>query len=186
MPIDIWSLVTGLLSIIAFAFTIPEKFSHWRKYFIPFSWASLGYVVGRLHIMFSPSASSAFQDPILIGLLAILAICFSLLYFTMKTIRDVSYGFFGFLIICILIAMTSVSSSYLTSKRQLLAPELIEFASYKESRGEYAMAAHYLSIAATSISNFEQKKAIESKITELSKRQLGLKVQAGPSQASKP
>ena len=186
MQIDVWSLIAGLLSIIAFAFSIPDKFANWRKYFIPFSWACFGYVIGRLHIMFSPSATSAFQDPILIGLLAILIACFSLLYFAMKTIRDVSYGFFGFLIICILIAMTSISSSYLTSKRQLLTPELIEFASYKESRGEYAMAAHYLSIAATSINNFEHKKAIESKITDLSKRQLGVQVQAGQSPSSKP
>lgn len=69
-----------------------------------------------------------------------------------------------------LMTTTSITDSYLTTKHQLNAPELIEFASYKEGRGDYIMAANYLSLALKSVSKYEQKKALEDKIRELTKR----------------
>jgi hypothetical protein len=120
---DIWTIITGLASIVAFVFSLPEKYSSWRIYIIPIAWASLGYAIGRMHVLLAPSINPAFEDPTLIGIIAILIIGFSVLYYAMKTIKGVSNGFFGLLIILMFFSIEGITKNFLDTKHQLSAPE---------------------------------------------------------------
>ena len=182
MLIDIWSLITGLASIVSLAIAIPDRHSVWRKWLVPAGWASAGFAAGRLSYTLAPSADAAFSDPALIGVLGILSVSLVAMYFVIRSVRE-ALNVEGFFIIIFIVgsmwAISSIVTRYLDSiKPPLAVSELLEFAKLKEQRGELALAARYLGMARRISDDNVERQAIDIKIDELKTTQLA-PMQAG-------
>ena len=86
--IDPWSAITGLASVLSLVVALPKKYESWRTYTVPVFWGCLGFAFGRFTGLLGPSAQSAFDDPRLIGVLAICAIFAVGSVFILRTIKD--------------------------------------------------------------------------------------------------
>lgn len=176
MPIDIWSLITGLASIVSLAIAIPDRYSSWRRWLVPAGWASAGVAIGRLSYSLGPSADAAFSDPALIGVLGILSVSLIAMYFVIRSVREALNVEGIFIIIFVVGSMWAISSivtRYLDSiKPPLAISELLEFSKLKEQRGEIGLAVRYLSIARRISEETEERRAIDAKLSELKSIQL--------------
>jgi hypothetical protein len=64
---DLWSLLTGIASIISLFLSAGERFASWRKYTLPGAAAFGGFAIGRISPALSSGIDQIAANPIAIG-----------------------------------------------------------------------------------------------------------------------
>lgn len=174
---DIWSLVTGVASILSLFLASSEQFSQFKKYIFPFAFISLGVFIGRLSNNLASSADALTSNPIMLGVIIIVMTSLIVGYLTLKAIHENLTAPAGLLLICfvgLFFGINSIVKTYLNSfnPQKLSTYDLVELSKYKEKDGQLSEAKKYLNLALEYSDDNEEKQFINQKIAKLTKRQL--------------
>lgn len=174
---DLWSLVTGVVSIVSFLITLPPKYAKWRKYTLPIACFLGGLTFGRLSSEFSQSVYAVFQDPYLaVTFIITLVILFIALWFILVlTKQNESHFAYMVFIMSVLIGIPGVFNIYSQiSKINPAIPtqDYLELARIKESKGDLGSAINYYQKYLNKVDNEYSKKEVEQKIFKLRSRQI--------------
>lgn len=171
---DLWSLITGIASILGLVFSLPKEFSAWRKYTIPITYIFGGIALGRMSVNLSQSIDAAFQDPYLVVTLIVIVIVISstaaLIVFMGKQNYDFNPFFFFLLIISMFIPF--MFDTYSKINPEIPTQDYLVLARFKEQTGDLDTAIKYYNKYIQKTDDFKFNKEIEKKISTLKTKQL--------------
>lgn len=168
---DIWSLVTGLASIISLFLSMGDRFASWRKYTVPAAATLGGFAIGRISPSLSSGMDQLFGDPRAAGFILLLFLILATLtlvaYFLMRH-GQVWYAYLVFMMGMISVP-TSIMPMYSKVIDTIPPGDLIKLAQIKVTAGEYEQAIKYLESAKDTTKNDVLRKELTGQIDTLSK-----------------
>jgi apolipoprotein N-acyltransferase len=177
MP-DIWSLLTGIASLISLFVSVGERFAAWRKYTLPTATAFGGFAVGRI----SPALSSGFdhllEDPKVTGFILILFMAFAALVLVACLLMRRRQEWYAFLLLLLGFSPLIYVVMPMYSKILDGVPpgDLIKLAQLKTTSGEYEQAIRYLESAKNKTDNDVLKNELQRQIDALAKEMAKISV----------
>lgn len=174
---DIWSLVTGVASILSLFLGNSEQFGQYKKYIYPIGFISLGVFFGRISTNLASSADALTSNPIMFGVILIVMGSLIAGYFILKIIQDnlqVPGGVLLISFVALYFGINGIVKTYLHSfnPQKLTTYELVELSKYKEKDGQLSEAKKYLNLALEYSDNNDEKQFLNQKIAKLTKQQL--------------
>jgi hypothetical protein len=178
---DIWSLVTGIASIISLFLSAGETFASWRKYTVPVAATLGGFALGRISPFISSGMGQLFMDPRSAGFLFLIFLIVASLalvsYFFMR------HGHLPYAYLVFTIGIFSVPTTLLPMYSKIVDSippgDMVKLAQIKASAGEYEQAIKYLESARDKTNNEVLKKELERLIISLSKEAAKVSIGAG-------
>jgi hypothetical protein len=167
--IDLWTIITGLASIISLLIAIYDKFPEWNKYISSTGFLLAGFSIGRIFTGIFPQKSDLFVDPILIGFLAIifilLIVAFGFFYILIRKNQiNLAYPFVMFFII---LTGPMFIDRYLEYFSLVPKADYLLLADIKERNNDFATAIKYLEQYKKHLSDNEMKNKIAIKLKSL-------------------
>jgi len=176
---DIWSLLTGIASVISFFLTVGDRFASWRKYTVPAAAAFGGFAIGRISPSLSSGMDQLFGDPKAAGFILLLFMIIAAV--TLAAFLLMRHGQTWLAYLVFMIGMISVPSGIMSSYSKIVdtvpAGDLVKLAQIKASAGEYEQAVKYLESAKDKTKSEGFKKELQNQIDVLLKEAAKLPVQ---------
>lgn len=160
MAPDVWSLLTGLASIISLVLALNESFANWRKYSLPVTTAFLGFTVGRL----SPAVSSEGAGFFLV-LLILLSAVIGITFWMLK--HEQPYMAYFLAYISLMIAVPHFLDIYVEAHPKIPSGDLIQLAQLKETTGDFENSIRYFELYRDSPSGKKMASEIDKKIEDI-------------------
>ncbi len=172
---DIWSIITGLASLLSLIISLGDRFSYLRKYLRPAAFALGGFAVGRLSQQIAKGVDQIFTDPYAAGFLLILLVIIGVLTFV--AIFFLRHGQIGFAYVIFFMGITMVTIQimplYTKAFREIPVDDYIKLSILKVQTHDYKDALKYLEAAKRGSSSNELREAIDRQIKMVSQKQLG-------------
>lgn len=171
---DLWSLITGIASILGLAFSLPKKFSAWRKYTLPITYTFGGIAIGRMSVNLSPSIDAVFQDPYLLVTLIVILVIVSLptVLIIFMARRNYLFNPIVFFLLITLVLIPQFPSIYSAFKPEVSVQDYLELAIMKEQEGKWGSAINYYQKYLQATDDLSFNMQIERKISTLKSNQL--------------
>ena len=168
---DIWSLLTGIASLISLFLSAGERFAAWRKYSLPAATALGGFAIGRISPSLSSGMDHLFADPKTSGFILLIFMILAALTFVAYLLMrhgQVALAYFIFALGMISVPTTIIP---MYSKMSELVPpgDLVKLAQIKVTSGEYEQAIKYLESAKDKTKNDVLKTELQKQIDVLTK-----------------
>ena len=168
---DIWSLITGIASLISLFLSAGERFASWRKYSIPVATALGGFAIGRISPSLSSGMDHLLADPKAAGFILLILMIFAAL--TLVAYLMMRYGQITLAYLVFAMGIISVPMSIIPmySKISDVVPpgDLVKLAQIKITTGEYEQAIKYMESAKDNTKNDVLKTELEKQIDLLTK-----------------
>lgn len=168
---DMWSLITGLASIVSLFLSAAEKFASWRKYTVPVAASLGGFAIGRISPSLSSGMDQLFGDPRAAGFILLLFLIFAAL--ALVSIFLMRHGQVWYAYILFMMGMITVPTSIMPMYSQMtdtIPPgDLVKLAQIKATTGEYEQAIKYLEFAKDKTKNDVLRKELKNQIDSLAK-----------------
>lgn len=171
---DIWSLITGIASILGLLFALPKEFSAWRKYTLPITYVFGGIAIGRMSVNFSQSIDAAFQDPYLVITLIVIIVVISSTAALIVYMEKQKYTFNPFFFFLIII---SFFIPYMFDVYSKITPEIptydyLVLARAKEQTGDLNDAITYYQKYIQNTDDLHFNGELKEKVSTLKTKQL--------------
>jgi hypothetical protein len=172
---DIWSVITGLASLLSLFISLGDKFSNWRKYLIPAGFALGGFAVGRLSQQIARGIDQIIADPFAAGYLFILLVLIAVITFI--AVFLIRHGQVMFAYTVFFIGLTMVPNQimplYTKALREIPVDDYIKLSAWKVQANEYSDAIKYLEAAKKGAPSEEFRAVIDRQIKVVSQKQAG-------------
>lgn len=168
---DIWSLLTGIASLISLFLSAGERFASWRKYSLPVATALGGFAIGRISLTLSSGMDHLFADPKAAGFILLIFMIIAALtlvaYLLMRHGQIIlAYFVFGMGMISV---PTSIMPMYSKMVDAVPPGDLVKLAQIKVTAGEYEQAIKYLESAKDTTKNDVLKTELQKQIDTLTR-----------------
>ena len=157
---DIWSLITGLASIVSLLLSLNERFAGWKRYSIPTGCVLAGFAIGRI----SPGMSSQDSGLLMIIFVLLAAAVVSMIY--MLKHEQPGYAYMMPVVILTLVLPTTISSYYSANPR-FTQTDLIDLVHAKEQKADFEGAITYFKLYVKLLKDDDVKKHADEKLKDL-------------------
>lgn len=169
---DIWSLLTGIASLISLFLSAGERFANWRKYTLPVAATLGGFAIGRISPSLSSGMDQLFGDPKVAGFILLFFMIIAAMILVACLLMR--YGEIRLAYLVFIMGMISVPMGIMPMYSKILEAaippgDLIKLAQIKVSSGEYEQAAKYLESARDQTKNDILKKELQTQIDAIMK-----------------
>lgn len=166
---DLWSLVTGLASIVSLLICLPEKYSNWRKYNVPIASGLAAWTLGRVSCEFSQSVHEIFQDPYLAVILIVVLVFIGTTIYVFSVLAKGNQIFYATLLISVFVSsgITPIFNIYSQINPAIPTQDYLEFAIMKERKGDFVSAINYYQKYVQKIDDKDSEKQVKQKIDTL-------------------
>lgn len=170
---DLWSLVTGVASIVSLLLSIPEKYSNWRRYTVPIAYLLAGWTFHSLSSEFSQSVHKAFQDPYLIVILIVVLAFLGIAVYVFSVFIRAGYTFYAYAIILLMVSsgIPPIFDIYSQINPAIPTQDYLEFAMLKEQKGDLTSAINYYQKYIQRVDDENSKKQAEQNVSTLRYKQ---------------
>lgn len=166
---DLWSLLTGIASIISLFLSAGERFASWRKYTVSGAAAFGGFAIGRISTALSSGIDQISANPIAIGFVIVFFLIVSAITYIAYLFLIKGEAFFAYFIF--FMGLTSVPEGimpmYTRAFDSIPVGDYIKLAQVKASDDEFEQAINYLEIARDRSTNDQLKKQLKEQIVLL-------------------
>jgi len=168
---DIWSLLTGIASLISLFLSAGDRFASWRKYTLPVAMALGGFAIGRISPSLSSGMGHLFADPKAAGfilLIFIILAALALVAYLLMRHGQTMLAYFVFAMGMISVP-TSIMPMYSKMAEVVPTGDLVKLAQIKVTAGEYEQAMKYLKSAKDKTKNNVLKTELQKQIDAVTK-----------------
>ena len=169
--LDIWSLITGIASLMSLFLAAGERFANWRKYILPFAAALGGFALGRISPAVSSGMNQLSGNPELTGFIILsstVIVAITLMSYFLIRHGKAWYGY----CLCFM-GMVYIVLNVIPMYPKLLnivpPGDLIKLAQLKIDVEEYEQAIKYLEVAREKTKNDVMKKELKDQIDSIMK-----------------
>ena len=164
--IDLFSIISGLASIISLALTMGERFAAWRKFIFPVSYGLAGFTAGRVSASFSasvtPTATESYPSGVLVVFIAVLVVISLATFQLLK--RNEAWLAYMILFMGLSSTVPQIMKSFSESSSHIPVSDMLLLAADKERLSDWSGAITYLEKAAESSRDEATKKQIQDKV----------------------
>lgn len=173
--IDLWSIISGVASVISLFISLGSKLENWKKYTLPLSYLLGGFALGRISYVVPQGAEQLFTDSYSAGLVVlILAVLIILAGFAFIFVRkNESQWAYIILMLGSLIFAPQVIRLYTESYTTTPPNDYLILVNEKERTGNFEEAIQYLEKYKNKTSNLEIKELTDKRINTLKEKLAG-------------
>jgi hypothetical protein len=172
--IDLWSFITGVVSIASFMLAMWDKFPVLKKYLLPLGYVLLGITLGRVSFISSEATVAIIRDSQVAGSLIIIISLLFLCLFCFHSLMKKGNEMMAYIII--VLVLSTIAPSLLTSfskmNEKMSPKDYLSLASVYEKSNDYDGAVKYLNRYLDMASDAQLKEQIKNKILQLKQKQL--------------
>jgi hypothetical protein len=169
--IDIWTIATGLVSIISLIIALSDKFPQWKVYLLPSACFLGGFAIGRIFTSIMP-AGKELQDQRIFGFILMIVILMLFFVYTLKLLSKINDEVSGILIFFVVIGglflfgagIPYLFNKYMTHFELMPKADYLLLAEIKEKSNDNENAIKYLEKYKELTPDEEIKNSIEKKI----------------------
>lgn len=171
---DLWSLVTGVASILSLLISLPPNYANWRKYTLPIASFLGGLTFGRISSEFSQSMYAAFQDPYLavISIFFLATIGLILWVASIMERQNSPQYIYALVLMFLTFGIPGFFNTYSEMNPAIPVQDYLELARIKEHKGDLASAIIYYQKYILKVEDENSKEQVTQKISKLRSRQL--------------
>jgi hypothetical protein len=169
--IDIWTIATGLASIISLIIVLSDRFPEWKRYLIPAGCFLGGFTMGRIFTGIMP-ITKEWQDQRIVGFIIIIVILLGFYLYILKLLSKMGDEFSQFMMFFVILGgliifslgIPALFNNYMTHFESIPKADYLLLADIKEKSKDNESAIKYLKKYEGLTSDEEIKNTIEKKI----------------------
>jgi cation transport ATPase len=170
---DLWSILTGVASLISLLISLADKFARWRKYLVPATWALGGFAVGRLSFSLGSGITEIASDPAGSAFLIIILVIIAVMVTIATSLLKKGEAYLAYALVLMLIVLVpQIITFYSKPQERASSYDYLELAEMKTKSGDFTGALRYLENAKRAAASDEHRKAIDEQIKVVAGRQL--------------
>ena len=172
--IDLWTIVTGIASIISLLIVMSDKLPKWRKYISSLGFSLAGFAIGRISVGTILGVEQTLKDSRLTGFLMILGVIFVMLYLFLREMVKRKQDFMAYMVVfmVLVIVVPQIMDKYFDAFPGIHKEDYLLLANTKEKNNDIAGAIKYLQLYKDLTPKKDVKDQIEKKILSLEGKQL--------------